>query len=164
MLPAPEPLGPQHDPSGFDCGDAALNDWLRDHALQAQRGEFSKTYVVHDENRIVGYYTLAAGCAMLDEAPERVKQGGGQHRVPIVVLARLAVDSQIQHEGIGSGLVRDALFRVAAAADIIGVRAVLVHMKREELRTFYERFDFEPSPLSDDQMFLLMKDLRRGLE
>ncbi len=83
--------------------------------------------------------------------------------MPVVVLARLAVDGAFQRRGIGSGLVRDALYKVAATADIIGVRAILVHMKSPDLRAFYDGFDFEPSPIADDQMFLLMKDLRKNI-
>lgn len=162
MLP-PEPLEGRHDPTDFDCGEPALNDWLRDHALASHRAEFSKTYVLHDNDRILGYHTLAAGCVVPDDAPDRISQGGGRHQIPVAVLARLGIDRSISGRGYGSGLVRDALYRVAAAADIIGVRAVLVHLKWPELRAFYERFDFEPSALSDNQMFLLMKDLRRNL-
>ncbi len=162
MLP-PESLEGRHDPSDFDCGEPPLTEWLRDHALSSHRAEFSKTYVIHEDNRVMGYYTLAAGCVTPGDAPGRVGQGGGQRQIPIVVLARLAVDRSIRGKGFGSGLVRDALYRLAGAADIIGVRAVLLHMKWPGLRAFYEKFDFEPSPISDTQMFLLMKDLRRNL-
>lgn len=160
----PVPLDRGHDSSGFDSGDQALDDWLRNHAFASGQAEFSKTYVILDGGRIVGYYTLAAGCVAPADAPGRIRQGGGMHQVPVAILARLAVDRSVQGRRYGSGLVRDALYRVAAAADIIGVRAVLVHMKRPELRTFYEKFDFEASPISDTQMFLLMKDLRRALD
>lgn len=161
----PEPLERKHDPSGFDCGHEALNEWLRDHALASHQGEFNKSYVIHERGNdsITGYYTLAAGAVRPEDVPERVGKGGGKHDVPVVVLARLGVDRRIQGNGFGAGLVRDALFRVARAADIIGVRAVLVHMKSPDLRPFYERFDFMPSPIRDDQMFLLMKNLRKSI-
>jgi GNAT superfamily N-acetyltransferase len=162
-LGPPEPLEGRHDSSDFDCGEPALNRWLREHALQSHRSGFSKTYVIHERNRILGFYTLAAGSVMLEEAPGRVRSGSGRHRIPVAILARLAVDNSVGNRGLGSGLVRDALYRIAAAGDIIGVRAVLVHVKRSELRHFYGRFGFEPSPVDDSQMFLLMKDLRHNL-
>lgn len=162
-MQSPVPLDRGHDATGFDSGDLALDDWLRDHALQSGQAQFSKSYVILDGDRVLGYYTLAAGCVAPADAPGRVRQGGGQHEVPVAILARLAVDRSVQDQGYGAGLVRDALYRVAMAADIIGIRAVLVHMKRPELRDYYEKFDFEMSPVSDTQMFLLMKDLRKAL-
>jgi GNAT superfamily N-acetyltransferase len=81
----------------------------------------------------------------------------------VVILARLAVDLGEQGQGLGRALIKDALLRVAGAADIVGVRAVLVHAKDDEARAFYERIDFEPSPVDPPRMFLLMKDLGRAL-
>jgi GNAT superfamily N-acetyltransferase len=163
-LRPPERLEARHDLAGFDCGNDGLSDWLRDRAYAAQRGEFSRTYVIHPgDDRVLGYYTLAAGCVTPEDAPARVKAGGSKHQIPVVILARLGVDLSIQGHGYGKGLVRDALLRIAGAADIIGVRAVLVHMKTPDLRSFYEQFDFEQSPVYDSQMFLLMKDLRASL-
>ena len=111
----------------------------------------------------MSYYTLAAVCVTPEDASPRVQKSGGLHQIPVIVLARLGVDKRVQREGIGKKLVRDALSQSAAAADIISARAILVHMKRPELRGYYEAFDFEPSPVSDSQMLLLMKDLRKAL-
>lgn len=163
-LAAPEPLAKHHDVERFDCGDAALNAWLVDHAWPAQRAGTARTYVTHRARVVRGYYSLAAGSVVPRDVPQRVSAGGGRHPVPIVVLARLAVDRDEQGAGVGTSLVRDALFRIAGAADIVGVRAVLVHVKHPDLAAFYERFDFEPGPVDQHQMFLLMKDLRRALE
>ena len=163
-LAEPELLAKHHDVEQFDCGEAALNEWLVEHAWASQRAETARTYVTHRGGVVRGYYSLAAGSVIPGEAAARVAAGGGRHPVPVVVLARLAVDMSEQNAGIGTGLVRDALFRVAAAGDIVGIRAVLVHLKRPELAAFYAKFDFEPSPVDEDQMFLLMKDLRRALQ
>lgn len=111
-----------------------------------------------------GYFTIAVGGVAPGEATERVALGGaGTRPIGVAILARLAVDLTEQGNGVGASLLRDALIRVAQAADIIGIRAVLVHLKRPELRPFYERFDFELSPVDDLQMMLLMKDLRTAL-
>lgn len=120
-------------------------------------------YVTHRDGIVRGFYTLAAGSVSSGEAPIRVKAGGGSYDVPVVVLARLAVDLREQGRGVGKGLVRDAMLRVAAAGDLIGVRAVLVHLKHPGLIPFYTNLDFESSPVDQGQMFLLMKDLRRAI-
>lgn len=110
---------------------------------------------------MVGYYALAAGSVEPAQAPERVKKGLARHPIPVILLARLAVDRREHGNGLGKALLKDALIRAAGAATAIGARAVLVHAKDEEARTFYEHFDFEPSPTDPLHLFLLMKDLQR---
>jgi GNAT superfamily N-acetyltransferase len=112
---------------------------------------------------VVGYYALAAGSVEPEQAPERIKKGLARHPVPVILLARLAVDRHEQGKGLGAALLKDALIRAAAAADEIGVRAVLVHAKDEDARAFYERFDFEPSPTDPLHLYLLMKDLKKTI-
>jgi GNAT superfamily N-acetyltransferase len=91
-----------------------------------------------------------------------VSRGLARHPIPVVILARLAVDKTERGGGLGRALLKDALLRIASAADVIGVRAVLVHAKDERARRFYERFDFEPSPIDPLQLFLLVKDLKHA--
>ena len=155
-------LAPDHDLSDFDCGEPALDDWLRRFALANQAAEAAQTYVIHRGGQVVGYYALAAGSVEREQAPGRVARGLARHAIPVVILARLAVDRREQGRGLGKALLKDALLRIAGAADVIGVRAVLVHAKDDEARTFFERFDFEPSPVDPLQMFLLTKDLKRA--
>lgn len=156
-------LSPDHVVAGFDCGGAALNDWLLRFARANQAAGTSQTYVAVRSGRVVGYYAVAAGSVRRDDSPERVVKGLSRHPVPVAMIARLAVDRSEQGKGVGAALLKDALVRIARAADIIGVRAVLVHAKDETARAFYERFDFVPSPVDPLQMFLLMKDIRRAL-
>jgi len=159
----PEPIEPRHETEEFDSGEPEIDDWLRDHALQAHRGGFARTFVIHEDGRVFGFYTLASGAIRPEEAPERVIRGGSRQDVPVVILARLATDVSVRARGYGDGLVRDALLRIAAAGDMVGIRAVLVHLKRPELESYYRRFDFEVGPFDRTKMFLLMKDLRRDL-
>jgi GNAT superfamily N-acetyltransferase len=161
LLSAVEKLRADHDLSAFACGTPALDTWLKRFALQNQAAGASRTYVVHRENRVVGYYALAAGSVERQVAPDRVSRGLARHPVPVVILARLAVD-ETERGGLGRALLKDALLRIANAADVIGVRAVLVHAKDEKARRFYERFDFEPSPIDPLQLFLLVKDLKHA--
>jgi GNAT superfamily N-acetyltransferase len=114
--------------------------------------------------RVVAYYTLAAGSASPDDAPESVTQGLGRYRVPVILLARLAVDEQEKGQGLGAAILKDALRRALSAADVIGARAVLTHAKDDTARRFYERFGFVASPRRALHLFLLMETIRDSLE
>jgi GNAT superfamily N-acetyltransferase len=157
------PLDASHDLSAFDCGVPALNEYLHKYALVNQQSQAARTYVARRGEVVVGYYTLAAGSVSRDETPVRVARGLARHPIPVVVLARLAVDRGEQGKGVGAGLLKDALLRAAQAADLIGCRAVLVHAKDQAAKAFYQRFGFEPSPVDELHLFLLMKDIKASL-
>ena len=153
-----------HHVEPFDCGVPALDNWLRRHALQSQRADAARTFVLCDAERVVGYYALSVGSVDFSHAPERISKGLARHPVPVMVLARLAVDRVYQRHGIGRGLVRDAILRTLQAAEFAGIRAILVHAKNDQLTGFYQRIDFEPSPLDPLVLMLLLKDARRTIE
>jgi GNAT superfamily N-acetyltransferase len=132
-------------------------------ALQNQQASAAQTYLGFAEEVIVGYYTLAIGHVILEDARERLKKGLASHPIPIMLLARLAVDRRWHGQGIGKALLRDAMQRTLQTADIVGIRALSVHAKDEEARRFYEHFDFIPSPADPMQLFVLLKDVRRIL-
>lgn len=160
-----EPISESHDVSRFDCGrHESLNDWLKRFALTNERNESARTYVVHRNGLVVGYYSISAGSVSVEEAPTRISKGLARHPIPVILLARLAVDRDERGTGLGKAVLKDALRRIAQAADIVGARAVLVYAIDEQARKFYEHFDFEPSPVHDLQLMLLMKDLRKALE
>ncbi|MEN9769891.1 MAG: hypothetical protein RLZZ180_1521 [Pseudomonadota bacterium] len=160
-LSRPEPLGADHQLEGFDCGKPALDDWLLRHARQAQGSGSAKTFVVADGARVAGYFSLTVGQVDTLDAPERIRKGMGQYPVPVVILARLAVSRQDQGHGIGLGLLRDAIRRTMLIAEQAGIRAMLTHPIDEEAAKFYARFGFIASPLSAQQLLLLLKDARR---
>jgi len=160
-LGGPESLSAQHRLEGFDCGKPALNDWLLRHARQAQGSGSAKTFVVTDDDRVTGYFSLTVGQIDTLEAPERVRKGMGQYPVPVVVLARLAVSQQDQLRGIGFGLLQDAIRRTTLIAEQAGIRAMLTHPIDEESARFYTRFGFTSSPLRERQLLLLLKDARK---
>lgn len=162
-LRAPEPLDAQHRLEGFDCGKPALNDWLLRHARQAQGSGSAKTFVVADDDRIAGYFSLTVGQVDTLEAPERIRKGTGQYPVPVVILARLAVSQRDQGRGIGAGMLQDAIRRTFLIAEQAGIRAMLTHPIDEEAAKFYTRFGFIASPLREQQLLLLLKDARRWL-
>ncbi|MCX7864852.1 MAG: GNAT family N-acetyltransferase [Novosphingobium sp.] len=158
-------LDASHEVDAFDCGKEPLNRFLQRHALVNQKAGSAKTWVVcRERQRVVGYYSLAVGAVEHAGAPGRVSKGLARHPIPVMLLARLAIDRSEQGKGLGRALLRDALLRTAQAADIAGIRALLVHAKDDEARAWYERFDFEPSPSDPYHLFLLMKDLRALLD
>lgn len=159
-----EPLARTHDVSTFDCGvHDSLSNWLKRFAWMNQQNETSRTYVVHRANRVVAYYSIATGSVGREDVPARVAKGLANHPVPVIVLTRLAVDVAEQGKGLGKAMLKDALVRIAAAADIVGARAVLVHAIDADAAAFYRRFDFGPCPGNDLHLMLLMKDLRAAL-
>lgn len=162
-LRAPEALGPQHQLEGFDCGKPALNDWLLRHARQAQGSGSAKTFVVADDARVLGYFSLTVGQIDTLDAPERIRKGMGQYPLPVVILARLAVASVCQGQGIGVALLQDAIRRTMLIAEQAGIRALLTHPIDAEASRFYTRFGFIASPLREQQLLLLLKDARRWM-
>ena len=162
-LSAPVPLGADHLLDGFDCGKTSLDDWLIRHARQAQASGSAKTFIVADGCRVVGYFGLAVGQVDSVEAPERIRKGVGQYPIPVVLLARLAVDRPYQGQGIGVGMLQDAIRRTLLIAEQAGIRALLTHPIDAEADAFYQRFGFVPSPVREGQLLFLLKDARRVL-
>lgn len=163
-LSSVEAIHSRHDLSSFDCGThQSLNDWLKRFALLNQANESTRTYVVHRNSVVVGYYSICAGSVKKEEAVPRVAKGLANHPVPVAVLARLAIDRTEQGTGLGRALLKDALIRIEKAADILGIRAVLVHAIDQNARNFYRKFEFEDCPGIELQLMLLMKDLRAML-
>ena len=155
-----EKFGRAHAVEGFDCGSDALNRFLIRYAYQNQQAGASQTYVVLADGEVAGYYTLVVGQVEHDEAPERMKKGLARHPIPVMLLARMAVASTWQGKGLGAGLLKDAMWRTLGAADIAGIRAIEVHAKDDDAKTFYERFDFISSPTDPYHLFMLLKDVR----
>lgn len=159
-----EKLERKHSVETFDCGREPLNRFLTRFALQNQQAGASQTYQALADGSIVGYYTLVVGQVEYDDAPQRLTKGLARYPVPIMLLARLAVSVAWQGKGVGAGLMKDAMLRTLQAAEIAGIRAFAVHAKDNEAKTFYERFDFEPSPIDPYHLFRLLKDLRALLK
>lgn len=144
----------------FDCGQAALNQFLQRYALVNQKANSSQTYVCCQDHMVVGFYSLAVGSVNPEAAPSRVMKGLARHPVPVMILARLAVDKEHQRKGLGQALLKDALLRTAQASDIAGIRCLLVHAKDDAARQWYESWEFDPSPTDPYHLFLMLKDLK----
>jgi ribosomal protein S18 acetylase RimI-like enzyme len=160
----PEPLRGKHDFGDFSCEEEALDSWLHRHSRHAEAAGSARTFVTCDGSRVIGYYALAIGQVEPENATDRLLKGQPARRpVPVLVLARLAVDRRHKERGIGRSLLQNALLRCVGVADSVGVRAVVAHAN-EHASGFYDRFGFEASPSDPLHRILLMKDLRRFLE
>ena len=159
-----EKLQRGHGLDSFDCSREALNRFLIRYAFQNQQAGASQTYIALADGEVAGYYMLVVGQVEYGDAPERLTKGLAHHPVPIMLLARLAVATSWQGKGFGSGLLKDAMLRTLQAADIAGIRAFGVHAKDDAAKSFYERFDFVPSPTDSYHLFRLLKDIRAALK
>lgn len=161
-LSGPEPLEEAHETSLFDCGKPPLNEFLRRHALLAQRANTARSYVVLRGIRVLGYYSLTSACIEARSAAGRITQGTGRYpAVPATLLARLAVDRSEAGQGLGKALLRDAFARFLRAQEIVASRVLLVHAIDDDARQFYERFGFEASSVDKYHLYLLTKDIRK---
>ncbi len=159
-----EKLNRSHRVDDFDCGSPPLNSWLQQYALPNQFAQTSNTYLAMQEDAVVGYYSLAASRVLHDDAPERLRKGISRHPIPLMLLARLAVDLRWRSIGVGAALIKDAIRRTLQAADIAGIRALEVNAKDEQAVAFYSHFNFVPSPTDPLHLFCLLKDLRSQLQ
>lgn len=150
-----------HRLEAFDCGQPTLTRWLLQHARQAQGSGSARTFVACDQERVVAYHSLTVGQIDTLEAPERIRRGMGQYPIPLVILARLAVNLDDQKQGLGVSLLQDAITRTLVIAEQAGIRALLTHPIDARAEAFYRRFGFESTPLQGRQLILLLKDARR---
>src|SRR5680860_388618 len=155
-LSAPVPLTAEHDFSAFDCGEAALNDWLRHRALKNE-SRFARTYVVCEGNRVVAYFCISAGAVERAAAPGKVRRNAPD-TIPVSVIGRLAVNRDHEGKGLGADMLADALRRIAVASQAIGIAAVLVHAKDDAAKRFYMKCaEFIEYPADSRTLFLPME-------
>lgn len=151
-LSAPEPLTAEHDLSFFSCGKPALDHWLKQRALSNRQKGFTAVLVVHEAGRVVGYYGLAPTAVTPSTLPRSIRTGQPPDPVPCLLLGQLATDLNWVGKGIGTGLVKHALERCVAAAELVGGRALMVNAVDEEAAGFWRRRGFIPS--RDDPLIL----------
>ncbi|EIC85650.1 GNAT family N-acetyltransferase [Serratia sp. M24T3] len=161
-LDAPLPLKEQHRLSDFDCGETSLNEWLNKRAKSNQISGASRTYVVCDNGKVVAFYSLASGGVTSLSCSGNIKRNM-PNPIPVVFLARLAVANSHKRRGIGRALVRDAVIRVVAAAETIGIRAFVIHAIDSHAKEFYQSLGFESSPLDPLMLMATLTSLRLNL-
>ena len=159
----PEPLTECHDLADFDCGTAALDDWLKRRALKNQLSDATRTFVICMNGRVVGYYALASGSISTQSVDGSFRRNMPDP-IPVVILARLAIDRACQGKGLGRAIFRDAALRVMQAADTIGIRGIIVHAISLPAKDFYLALGFDVSPLEPMTLTIALKDLRASID
>jgi predicted N-acetyltransferase YhbS len=168
-LSKPAALKPGHDVATFDCGRPELTDWLKQWGRRASDADTARTFVVcRGTRRVVAYFTLAAGAVdhTNEETGERAPRSLRQNAfdpIPVVILARVAVDTSEQKKGLGSALVSEAMRRAAQASKLIGARALLVHALDDQLGAYYESLGFRRFNPGSKSLFIATKTIRDGL-
>jgi hypothetical protein len=159
---APTLLNASHDLSRFDCGNEALNDWLKVRAIDSE-GRTARTYVACKGNTVVGYYCLASGAIERSELPKALRKHGLPNAIPVVIIGRLARDLSCKGSGLGLDLLQHALGRIVQASETIGVRCVLVHALDEKASKFWKQNEFIESPIGSRTFFLPIETIIDGL-
>jgi hypothetical protein len=149
----PALLDDSHDCSGFDCGNAALNDWLTSRALKAQ-GKTARTYVVCESAKVIGYYCILSGGVERAALPKAMKEHGLPNQIPVAIIGRLARDLTYRGTGLGLDLLQDALSKIAVASRTIGIRCVLAHAIDDKAAQFWTENEFIESPLGSRTFYL----------
>lgn len=156
MLSSPILLATDHQLDDFACNVDSLNDWLKKRAYQNQLSGVSRTYVVLEGKRAVGYYCLASGALELNDTPTQVRRIM-PNPIPVAILGRLAVDKSFQGKGLWVALLQDAVVRTAQAGGILGIRGLLIHALSIEAKAFYEHHGFIASPTQPMTLILSLK-------
>lgn len=159
----PQKLTDKHNTEDFCCGVEVLDDWLKKRALRNETIDASRTYVVCLDNKVIGYYALAVGSVRRELGISQVRRNMPDP-VPVMILARLAVDLNWRGKGIGFGLLRDAIMRTVQAADLAGIKAILVHALTEQAKEFYEKAGFRVSPVEPLTLMITVKEARSILK
>jgi GNAT superfamily N-acetyltransferase len=165
LIEGPELLERRHSTAEFIGGKESLDFFLKRFALKNQAGGTARTYVIHTEGRVVGYYSLCPSGLSRQFALKNILKGQGKlDPIPAVLLARLAVDETEHGRGLGKALLKDALLRAISGAETIGGRVIFVHAIDDGARRFYKHFGFESSPIDENVLMLLMQDAKAALD
>ncbi|MCJ8314812.1 MAG: GNAT family N-acetyltransferase [Saccharospirillaceae bacterium] len=158
-ISAPQVFNQVHEVNTFDCGELTLNEWLIKRVLKNQNHGASRTFVICELNKVVGYYALASGSIDRIGATKNIGRNMPDP-IPVVVLARLAIDMSVQNKRLGKALLKDAILRTLNISEQIGVRALMVHCISPKAKVFYQQFGFQESPIDSMTLMLSIKQLK----
>lgn len=161
-ITAPCPIAGTHDVTSFDCGDTTLNDWLQRRAIKNESSGASRTFVVCENHTVIGYYSLAVGAIAREDTSGKVRRNMPDP-IPVMVLGRLAVDTDWQGKQIGIGMLKDAIQRTAIVAEQAGIRALLVHALSDKARDFYLHWGFHEPPTNGLTLMITLDEARNAM-
>ncbi len=157
----PELLTSKHNTDDFFSTNTTLDDWLKKRALKNQKSGASKAFVVCEHAQaVIGYYALATGSIERNKAPGNFSRGMPEP-IPVIILARLAVNKAHQNQHLGAALLKDAILRALSVADNVGIRGLLVHAISEEAKKFYSRYGFQESPIDPMTLMISIETLKK---
>ena len=156
-------LEKDHAVSVFDCGEEALNNYLKQSAWQSQPKNTAATFVSLEDSKVIAYYSFTIGAIMHEQALERTVREFGTYNMPVLLIDRLAVDKRKQRQGIGRRMLQDALLRACALGQEAGITCIVANAIDERARQFYQQFDFTPWQIDNFRLYLLFKDIRKAL-
>lgn len=162
IINPPELLSEYHDTSDFSCGKPVLDYWLKTKALRNQTNRGSRTFVITSGKQIVGYYALASGAVERTQVTSNIARNM-PNPIPVIILARLAIDSNFKGLSLGKGLLKDALLRCVNVSSQIGVKAVLVHALDTEAIAFYQKFGFGKMPEQENTLMISISNIEKIL-
>lgn len=158
-IKAPVVLDDTHELTLFDCGNPTLNEWLKKQSLRNQNSGASRTFVICQKKRVIGYYALASGSVERINAPGSIARNMPEP-IPVTILGRLAIDQEFQSQRLGGHMLKDALLRTISVSKTVGIRAILVHAISEEAKSFYLNYGFIESPLNSMTLLLSIKKIK----
>lgn len=158
-LSAPAPISTDHELADFDSGELSLNEWLKKRALKNQATSVSRCFVLCNNKKVIGYYSLSAGAISCESTPKTIRRNMPDP-LPVLLLSRLAIDKNYHNKGLGSALLRDAMIRAVSVAATAGVFAILVHALSEQAKRYYLSRGFVESPLQSMTLFMTLETVR----
>lgn len=161
-LRAPEPINSGHILDTFCSGEPSLDSWLKTRSLPNHASGATRTFVLCSGNTVLGYYALSTGAISKNESVGKFRRNMPDS-IPVILIARLAVDEKIKGIGAGRGLLKDAVGRISQAADVVGVRGVVVHAISEDARRFYEHLGFRQSPVNPMTLMITLQDIKLAM-
>lgn len=160
-----EPFNKTHDRTVFSCGKPSLDDFIHRRVSQYENRRLGKTFVVvsRGQVRVIGYYTLAASAITFEHVPTAVSRKLPKHPIPVILLARLAVDQSAQGQRLGEELLLDALQRSFDLSEQLGVHAIEVDALDDSAAAFYVKYGFQPLLDNPKHLFLPMATVQELL-
>jgi len=152
-----EPLGAHHDRAGFDCGEASLNEFLKQRARQNAERNLGVTHIAvaaPGDAAILGYYTLLVRSVEHESFASAKKLPPGE--IGVALLARLAVSQSAQGQGVGTQMLLRAITQTERAARDLGIHALVVHALSERAKNWYMGLGFGFELLTDDPLHLCL--------
>lgn len=159
ILNNPVKLSPENNLGNFDCGNYQLNRYLKKHAYINQINNVSTCYIISDENKVIAYYCVSIGSINSENAPDFLKEGLPKYPIPILILARLAVDKNYQKLGIGQMLMKEIFLKAIFLAKEIACVAIFVQAKNDEAKSFYKKMGFKEDLQDKFKFYAMVKDI-----